>query len=148
MAKDQRFIKGENLVLSGVPVKWAYLFDPDTKYEPKWSVDAYLSEEDATEMKSLGFNIKDSPDGPLIKLTKKCTTKAGKKLAPPKVVGLDPRVPFTQEVGNGSVCNVMVYAVYRTVNGNEILCAYLEGVQVVDHVEYSGSGGGFDNLSE
>ena len=147
MAKDERFVKGSNMVLSGCPVKWAHLINPDTKYDHKWSVDAYLSDDDAKELKSIGFNIKDSEDGPFIKLTRKCKTMAGKVMSPPQVVCKDPSQPFTDEVGNGSICNIKVYAVYRTVKGSDILCAYLEKVQVVDHVKRESSGEDFKDLS-
>lgn len=149
MAKDERFVKGSNLTLSGCPVKWAYLINPDTAFnDRKWSIDAYLNDEDAKELKSLGFNIKDSEDGPFIKLKRKCTTAAGKDLTPPQVVGKDPSIPFTEEVGNGSICNILVYAVFRSIKGRDVLCAYLEKVQVVDHVAREArEDTGFEDLS-
>lgn len=46
--------------------------------------------------------------------------------------------PFSQEVGNGSVCNVKLFA-YR--NEEDMLVVMMDTVMIVEHVPYAGKGG-------
>lgn len=147
--RDKRFISGENIVLKSVRVKWAHLHSPDTKYNPMYSVDVMLDADDSKELKGLGVNVRDSEDGPWIKVLTYVTTKAGKKNRQPRVVGLDPKVPFTEEIGNGSICNILMWSKYVKVDGEWKLPTYLEAVQVIEHVPYTaGESSGFDDLSD
>lgn len=63
-----------------------------------------------------------------------------KKYEPLKVVDSDGN-PFTQEVGNGSVCHVKLFA-YR--NSDNMLVVMMDTVVVVDHVPYVKDGDSFD----
>jgi hypothetical protein len=63
-----------------------------------------------------------------------------KKYAPLNVVGAD-GLPFTQDVGNGSVCTVKLFA-YR--NTEDMLVVMLDTVVVLDHVPYEGGGDYYD----
>ena len=147
--KDERFIKGEEITLNGVKLRYPYLAAdaPDTKFAHQWSSDLLLEEDIAKDLKEMGFNVKDSADGPFIKAKKVCVTRAGKKMSPPRVVGLDPRVPFTDPIGSGTIANVKIWCKYQTVKGTTSLVAYLNDVQVLDCVAGGGTGG-FDNLSD
>lgn len=144
---DPRFEAGETLAIKNVPVRWAHLINPDTMYQPQWSVEMLLNAADAKQMKALGFNVKDSEDGPFLKAKSVVTTRGGKVNRKPVLVGPDPAVPFEEEVGNGSVCNVLVYAKYVTVSGKKYLACYLNGVQVIEHVAYTASAAGFTDES-
>ena len=63
-----------------------------------------------------------------------------KNYEPLKVVDAEGN-PFTQEVGNGSVCNVKLFA-YR--NEEDMLVCMLDTVVIVDHVPYTKGGDSFD----
>jgi hypothetical protein len=63
-----------------------------------------------------------------------------KNYEPLKVVDVEGN-PFTQEVGNGSVCNVKLFA-YR--NEEDMLVCMLDTVQVLQHVPYTKGGDSFD----
>lgn len=144
--KDARFVAGDTVKFNNVKVRYAYLIDPDTQYRHQWSVECILEEDAAKILKGMGFNIKDSEDGPFIKLKKYTQTAAGKSMDAPRLVGRNPSIPFTENVGNGSICNVTAWCVYRTVQGEDHLCAYLNSVQVRTHVPYGGGADGFENL--
>ena len=144
--QDKRFIAGDNITLRNVKVRWAHLQTPDTMYKPMFSVECILEPADAAVLTELGMNVKDSEDGPFIKAKTYVTTQAGKKNRPPRIVGKNPKEPFTDEVGNNSVCNVIIWAKYRKVKGEIHLPAYLDAVQVIEHVEYTGNSG-FDDVS-
>lgn len=136
---EERFIAGDVFVLKG-KVKWAAVHEPDTRFEPCWKVDLILSEEVKDELKEAGFNVRQDKDGDWVLTVKsKVTTKAGKKNHPPTVVSRDPKIPFTDAIGNGSECNVKIYAKYIDVAGKRHLPAYLNKIQVLDHVAYLGN---------
>jgi hypothetical protein len=141
------FIDGEEFVLSNVPCKWASLIRPDTRFEHVWKIDAILTKDQADRMKAVGFNVKQDKEGDwFIRCKKKVQTKSGSPMEPPRVVGRDGATPFTEEVGNGSIVNIKVFAKYKEVNGQTHLPAYLNAVQVLEHVPYNSSG--FGNVDD
>jgi len=64
-----------------------------------------------------------------------------KVLSPLKVIGSDGE-PFTEEVGNGSVCHIRTFA-YR--NTDDALVLMLDTVVVLEHVPYVREDGFFDD---
>ena len=142
---NEDYVKGVEFPLNNVKVIWADIMadSPDTKYEACWKLDAVLEKGMAKSMEAAGFGVKEKDGEFTLTIKKKCRTKAGKEQAPPSVVGRDGRTPFTEDVGNGSVCNVIVFAKYNEVKGITYLTPYLNGVQVVDHVS---RGSGFGNV--
>lgn len=153
MAIDQKYKDGYvNFIIPNVEVFWAHVYTPDTAFgDSKWSIEMRLPDgELATNMKDAGFNIKDKTDknGNVIKnvlVAKKATHSKSGENEPPTIVGLDGRTKFTENIGNGSICNVKVSAKAWKVRGKWILSLYLEGVQVLKHVEYNG--GGFPDMT-
>lgn len=116
--------------------KWASVIDPNTKFDPKWCINVYPSQEILKKLKSNGFAIKKDDSGDeFIHLKRSCTTRAGKKMEPPMVVGRDGKTPFTDAIGNGSEVNVL-FGDYD-VSGKKY--GYLNGVQVLVHVPYGDS---------
>jgi hypothetical protein len=145
----QEFVEGEVFALINVKVKWAALNKPDTRFEPCWKVDAVLSPDQAEKMKAVGFRIRQDADGDwVLRCKKKCRTKSGQPMEAPRVVGRDGVTPFTENIGNGSVMNINVFAKYIEVAGKTHLPAYLNEAQVVEHVPYTGGSPGFGNLEE
>ena len=154
MAKSEKlieaFIEGNDFVMENVKVKWARVQadNPDTKYDPCWKVDIILTPEWKEHLEESGFKVHQDLDGDwILRLKKKVKTRLGKSQQPPKVVGRDGRTPFEDEIGNGSVCNVVVFAKYQPVAGTNHLAAYLDGLQVVDLVPYGG-GAAFSDLTK
>lgn len=149
MAKKKReeFVEGMVFILKEVKCKWAKVHEPDDRYEEKWTITAVLDNKLAEDLEDVGFNIKIDGDGDkVLEVKTKVNKKNGTKNKAPQVVGSDGRTPFTDNIGNGSTVNIKVYAKYMTVSGKEFLPAYLNAVQVIDHVEYTG-GVAFDDYS-
>jgi hypothetical protein len=69
----------------------------------------------------------------------KTTGEFIKDIAPLKVVGAEGN-PFTEEVGNGSICHVKMFS-YKNEEG--MLVVMLDTVVVLQHVPYTGKGGDF-----
>ena len=139
--------KGAEFVLADVEVLWANLMEdnPDTKYGAAWKVDAILEDDMAKSMTKAGFGVKtDKKTGKsTLTIKTKCTTKDGKPNRYPKIVGRDGSTPVTEEIGNGSICNIKVWGKENVVQGKTYLSCYINAVQVCKLVP---RGAGFDNL--
>lgn len=132
----EKFEKGFSFTVPNVKVQWAKLQEVDRAYEPMWSVDMILDDKTADDFAKVGFNVVKNKDMDWkLKAKRKETTKGGKTQKPPWVK-LEDGTTVTDEVGNGSTCDVEVYAKYVTVSGKEYLSCYLNGVTVKDLVAF------------
>lgn len=124
-------------VVKGAAVKWAKVYEPDATYPPpRWSVKIYPTEAQAKELIKLGIVMReDDKGGVFFEAKRNVETTKGKKLDPPRVVGPD-KSPFTKPIGNGSVCNIIVDVYPWEFGKKRGVGAWLEAVQVVEHVEY------------
>ena len=146
--KRPEFEEGKQFDLKDVQVQWCYLAEPDTKFEHCWKLTARLNESLAKSMMAAGFNVKHSSalkdfeagndEYYYLECKSKCKTKEGKDNKPPFVKGRDGKTNVDGGVvGNGSICNVRIFAQYKEVSGTLHLPAYLNGVQVVTLCEYT-----------
>ena len=136
-------------VLRNVTVQWASVQAPDTQYDPKWTVEALLSEDEAdalvAESKKYhekGITIKNK-DGQLSYRFERKVDRAdgnGENKAP-AVKSTDPGPDgkpqdFGGLIGNGSTCNIN-YSFFKWDNkyGSGVKSDF-KGIQVVDLVEY------------
>lgn len=128
-----------NYIVKNARVKWAKVFEPDGTFPPaRWSVNVYPGEVDKAALLKLGvqFRTDEKDGGEFFTAKRNVETNAGKKLAPPRVVDGHKR-PFTEAIGNGSVCNVIVNVYPWTFGKKKGMGAWLEAVQVVEHVAYT-----------
>lgn len=126
---------------------WAHVANPNTKYDPCWSIDL-IPEDPAVleEFRSKGYKIKTTDDGAeKITFKRKCENSKGQANKPPKLVDAE-KNPISALVGNGSVVNVQ-YREWATENKyGSFQGLDLQGVQVLDLVEYTaGDGDEFDS---
>lgn len=143
---DQKFKDGYvPFRLTNVEVYWAHVHTPDTAFgNNKYCLEMHLSDAVAAQLKALGYDIKDKEkDGMTFKNVFKAKTevvnkKTGEKNKPPIVVD-ESGAPFTENIGNGSICHVTMDAKAWQVRGSWQLSAYLKKVEVVWHVPYSGA---------
>ena len=151
---DAKFDDYQNMTIKDVEVKWAkvqpHQFDQYTpKNAPagpkKWAVDIVLNDTLAKALKKEGFNVKKGTEGnSFVHASKNKKKKDGTDNMPIKIVGMDGRTPVTDELGNGTKCNIKVSAKkWGTVS---TITLYLDSIQVLDLVKYEG-GSGFEDLS-
>jgi len=131
----------ENLKLENVRVRYAKVIRPGKAYDEahpdEWSVNLYVTDEDRETLMSRGINPKEDKDGNEYFITKRSVVnKAGDEVKPPTVVD-GRKQPFTQDLGNGSVCNIAVTPFAWTMAKKSGVLLYLNAVQVVNHVAYS-----------
>ena len=127
--------------------KWAFINNPNTKFEPCWTIDLAPDEpSDLEYFRNKGFRIKkDSTDGLEYIVIKRKVKKAnGESNAQPRLVDAN-KNPIDVQVGNGSKVGVK----YTEYSGEGKFGKYqgldLMAVQVVDLVEYD-EGGDFDTF--
>ena len=131
----------QQIVLKNVRVKYAKVIRPGKAYEERmpdqWSVNMYVTPEDREILMAHGAQPKEDKDGNEYFLTKRSVVnKAGDEVKPPTVVD-GRKQPFTQDLGNGSVCNIAVTPFAWTMAKKSGVLLYLNAVQVVNHVAYS-----------
>lgn len=125
-------------------VKYAKVHRPgkayDTSHPDEWSINAYPSEEDAKALEALGVEVKTDKENLAYVVAKRSTkTKAGGDAAKPDVVD-HIKKPFTEDIGNGSICNVAVTLFPWSKGNRSGMKVYLNAVQVIKHVAFQNSG--------
>jgi len=138
-------------VLKNVRCRWASIKEPNTKYDPRWEIEAELTDEQAAMFSDAGVKLKEDEGVKLIRFKRNVTgtKKDGTKydLDPPKVVDAH-KTPLDKLVGNGSLVNIAYELREWNVAGNTGVKPSLNAVQVLELVEYSGGGGGADEFDD
>jgi hypothetical protein len=144
---------------------WPKIFQPDTKFDDKWTLDLLLDKEGLATAKEHGLRISkkrkdgtvpyadqfDGYDGSYLRIQKNCKDRNGKPMDPPKVKDVTGKVDVDPDtgIGNGTKANVLFMIKRRDMNGSEMSLAeamkkyngygmLLLGVQIIDLVEYEG----------
>jgi hypothetical protein len=120
---------------------WAHVVTPNTKFNPdgEWSIEVCnLNAANKKIAQSDGLTIKNKEDerGDFVTLKQYARSKDG-AFRPMNVKDAE-RNPFpsNKRIGNGSKVNVSYYPKEYTVYGGGVK-GYLNGVQVIDLVEYN-----------
>jgi len=125
-------------------VRWASIIQPNVAFEPQWCVDCINLDEAALEVikeSRLEGSIRVTDDGEKIfKVYRKCETSKGKARKAPVVMDKFGK-PFTELIGNGSVCKVQFRADDWEYKAKSGIRPDLQGVMVLEHVKYGGSDG-------
>lgn len=143
----------EVMKLSNVRVKYAKVIKPGKAYEEshpdEWSVNMYVTDEDRDALMARGINPKEDKDGNEYWIAKRGTvTRNGDAQKPPTVVDAAKR-PFTDDIGNGSVCNIVVTLIPWTKAKRSGIKLFLTALQVVNHVAYAQGGSDyFDQIED
>ena len=140
----------EILRLKNCRVKYAKVIRPGKAYDDgmpdEWSVNIYPTPEDRDALMARGCNPKEDKAGEEYWVAKRSTkAKSGKDVAAPKLVDAK-LAPFTEDIGNGSVCNINVTLFPWKKGQRTGIKLYLNAVQVVNHVAYSTGGDDFDAI--
>ena len=129
-------------VLQG-PLYWASITNPNTTYEPVYSVNVILDEETATDFKQRGFRIKEMDEGPAIVIKRKVGGPNGMTRAAPKLFDKS-KNEVDVSVGNGTIGKVQ-YKEWEVVRQGETFRGLdLQAVQILDLVSFNQAGDEFD----
>jgi hypothetical protein len=140
-------MKTENveMVLRNVRVNYAKVIRPGAAYEEgkpdEWSVNMYVTAEDAAKLKAQHVTGKLDRDGAEYFVAKRASvSKKGDKVSPPQIVDGGKNLWNGGDIGNGSVCNVKVALFPWAFKNRRGVYVYLQGLQVVNHVPYTSGG--------
>lgn len=124
---------------------YAKVQSPDKQYN-MFAVDLVVDEKTSDKLKELGAKPATSdgllkrheghPDSDVYKFKRRVVTKDGTHLSPPEVVDSKGR-PTKKLVGNGSKVKLNVTLMPYTYNSKKGVSLYLNGLQVLDLVEYN-----------
>lgn len=143
----------EQIKLKSVRVKYAKVIKPgkayDSSHPDEWTVNMYVTDEDRDTLMAHGVNPKEDKAGEEYFLAKRKTVaKSGEEMKPPVVVD-GRKNPVTEDIGNGSVCNIVVtpfkWEKSKTQKG---VTLFLNAVQVVNHVRYGNAAEDFDIIED
>lgn len=142
----------KQVVLKNVRVKWAKLIRPGAAFDEGqpdlWSVNMYVTAEDRDRLLAIGCTAKTDKDDQEFFIAKRNTVnKNGEHVKPPALVN-GHKHPFTEEVGNGSVCNIAVTPFAWTKAKKSGVILYLNAVQVINHVPASNGADVFDVVGD
>ena len=139
-------MKDENLqfVLNNVRVKYAKVIRPGKAYDDnkpdEWSVNMYVTDEDAKRLEKAGCSARADKDGGEYFLAKRAVKSGnGKDVDPPRIVDAAKKPWNGDDIGNGSVCNVIVTLFPWNRKGRTGVFIYLNAMQVVNFVPYKKS---------
>lgn len=140
--------KPQQIVLKNARVRYAKVIKPGHAFDEGqpdlWSVNIYPTDSDRELLLATGATEKMDKNNDGFFIAKRNTrNKQGDAVQPPAVVDAK-KNPFTQEIGNGSVCNIAVTPFTWTKGKNTGVLLYLNAVQVVNHVAASQGVDAFD----
>jgi hypothetical protein len=124
-------------VISG-KAYWASVVNPNTTFEPVWSIDVSLDDKNKAIVEQDGLKVKNKGDerGDFVTIKRKVEGKNGVN-QPPVVMDAHKRpLPEGVLVGNGSDVNVQYKPYEWTWKGNAGIGADLRKIQVVNLVPY------------
>ena len=128
---------------------WASVLNPNTKYEPVYTVDLVVDDEVAAKYENNGFRVKtlvvnDEVVGKALRIKRKVKGPDDMVRKPPKLVD-EQKNPIDVLVGNGSKVRVQFNEWEVTNKYGDFKGLDFQGMQVIDLVSYkAGDGDEFD----
>lgn len=116
---------------------WAHVQQPNTTYEPEWSIDICVDDTNREAITRDGLPIKNKGDerGDFVHIRQKVKRRDGTDNDAPVIV--DAKKNVTRElIGNGSTVNVMYTPFEWEMNGKSGVSPILKKIQIVDLVSY------------
>ena len=116
---------------------WAHVQAPNTSFEPEWSLDLIVDDNNRAAIEADGLTIKNKGDerGDFVHIRQRVKRRDGTTNDAPTVV--DAQKNATDKlIGNGSTVNVLYAPFAWEMNGKSGTSAILKKVQVVDLVSY------------
>ena len=130
------------MILEGISY-WASITSPNTTFEPEYTINLVVSEDDADRLRSEGYKVVDKEEGPTIVIKRKVNGPNGMVRRAPKLLDRNKNA-LTCKVGNGSKVKVQYKEWEVTRKGQLFKGMDLMAVQVIDLVEFNVDGSEFD----
>lgn len=132
-------------VLSG-KAHWASVANPNTTFEPVWSVDLAIEGDELNKARQMGLAIKNKGDdrGDFVTIKRKVNRRDGTQNQAPTLVDANKNPMSGTLIGNGSDINVLFKTYEWEYAGKTGVGAELQKVQVANLVPYSDGSDDFD----
>jgi len=132
-------------VLSG-KAHWASVANPNTTFEPVWSVDLAIEGDELNKARQMGLSIKNKGDdrGNFVTIKRKVNRKDGTQNQSPALLDGNKNPMNGTLIGNGSDINVLFKTYEWEYAGKTGMGAELQKVQVTNLIEYSDGSDDFD----
>lgn len=132
-------------VLSG-KAHWASVANPNTTFEPVWSVDLAIEGDELNKARQMGLAIKNKGDdrGDFVTIKRKVNRRDGTQNQAPALVDANKNPMSGTLIGNGSDINVLFKTYEWEYAGKTGVGAELQKVQVANLVPYSDGSDDFD----
>lgn len=132
-------------VLSG-KAHWASVANPNTTFEPVWSVDLAIEGDELNKARQMGLAIKNKGDdrGDFVTIKRKVNRRDGTQNQAPTLVDANKNPMSGTLIGNGSDINVLFKTYEWEYAGKTGMGAELQKVQVTKLVPYSDGSDDFD----
>ena len=118
---------------------WASVTTPNTRYQPKYTVNLIVDDDTADTFKDRGFTVKDMEQGPALIIRRNVDGPNGMVRSAPKLFD---RMKNTIDVsvGNGSRVKVQYKEWEKNNNGQLFKGLDFQALQVLELVEFQGDG--------
>jgi hypothetical protein len=126
-------------VVSGTAY-WASVTQPNTTYEPRYSVNLVVDEKTAKDFEARGFNIKQMDEGPALVIKRDVNGPNGMIRPAPKLFDAAKR-EINCLVGNGSKVKVQYKEWHSNRKGVDYQGLDFMAMQVIDLVSYANQPG-------
>ena len=116
---------------------WAHVQNPNTSFEPEYSIDICVDDNNRAAIEADGLTIKNKGDerGDFVHIRQRVARRDGTQNDAPIVVDAQ-KNPTDKLVGNGSIVNVLYSPYSWEMNGKAGVTPILKKVHVVDLVSY------------
>ena len=121
---------------------YASVTEPYTKFEPVWSIQVEVNDDNRSAIEGAGLNISNKEDdrGDFVTIKRKVLRKDGSQRQPPIVKDSQNNLWGGKLIANGSTVNVKAIPFKWEYAGKSGVSADLAAVQVVDFIEYNEGG--------
>ena len=113
--------------------KYAFINEPNVRFEPTYTINLIVSDDEANDFASRGHNIKQLDDGPSVVFKRKVDGPNGMKRSAPRLFDVE-KNEVEMKVGDGSEVRVQ----YNEYSGENKYGPYtgldLQAVQIIDYV--------------
>ena len=121
---------------------YASITEPNTKFDPVWSIQVEVNDDNREVVEKSGLNIANKGDerGDFVTIKRKVHRKDGTQRNAPLVMdSQNNRWNNDKKIANGSTVNVKAIPYEWDYAGKSGISADLAAVQIVDFIEYSGN---------
>ena len=131
------------MVIEGIAY-WASVTSPNTTFEPVYTVNLVITEDEADRLRSEGIKVIDKDEGPTVVIKRKVNGPNGMIRKAPKLIDRN-RQELNCKIGNGTTVKVQYKPWEVNRSGSTYKGLDFQGMQVLDLITYAVDGDEFED---